>query len=113
MYIWADGIYFNIRMEHNRTCILVLLGATESGEKEILAIADGYRESEQSWISLLLDLQSRGWTVPPKLAIGDGAMVYKLGQGSHRGFQRLNGSELMRDVIAGVVDEDGVIKSAA
>ena len=49
-------------MEENRACILVLLGATETGEKEILAIADGYRESEQSWTSVLLDVKSRGLT---------------------------------------------------
>ena len=76
VYIWADGIYFNIRMEDNRACILVLLGATETGEKEILAITDGYRESEQSWTGLLLDVKSRGLTMAPKLAIGDGALGF-------------------------------------
>lgn len=75
-YIWADGVYFNIRMEEARACILVILGATASGEKEILAIADGYRESEQSWSSVLLDLKSRGLTLPPKLATGDGALGF-------------------------------------
>lgn len=76
VYIWADGVYFNIRMEEDRACILVLLGATASGDKEIIAIADGYRESEQSWISLLLDLKQRGLTIPPKLAVGDGSMGF-------------------------------------
>ena len=76
VYIWADGIYFNIRMEEDRACILVLLAVTETGEKEILAIADGYRESEQAWTSVLLDVKSRGLTIAPKLAIGDGALGF-------------------------------------
>ena len=76
VYIWADGVYFNIRMEEDRACILVLLGATAKGEKQIIAIADGYRESEQSWTSLLLDVKNRGLTTGPKLAIGDGALGF-------------------------------------
>ncbi len=76
VYLWADGVYFNIRIEEDRACILVLLGATATGEKEIIAIADGYRESEQSWMSLLLDLKSRGLTLTPKLATGDGALGF-------------------------------------
>ncbi len=76
VYVWADGVYFNIRMEEDRACILVLLGATAKGEKEIIAIADGYRESEQSWTNLLLDLKHRGLTTPPKLATGDGALGF-------------------------------------
>lgn len=76
VYIWADGVYFNIRMEEDRACILVLLGATAKGEKQIIAIADGYRESEQSWTSLLLDVKNRGLTTPPKLATGDGALGF-------------------------------------
>ncbi|MCL5770349.1 MAG: IS256 family transposase, partial [Planctomycetes bacterium] len=76
VYLWADGVYFNIRMEKDRACILVLLGATADGEKEIMAIADGYRESEQSWMSLLLDMKSRGLSIPPKLATGDGALGF-------------------------------------
>ena len=76
VYLWADGVYFNIRMEKDRACLLVLLGATANGEKEIMAIADGYRESEQSWMSLLLDMKSRGLSLPPKLATGDGALGF-------------------------------------
>ena len=76
VYLWADGVYFNIRMEEDKACVLVLLGATADGDKEIMAIADGYRESEQSWASLLLDLKSRGLTFPPKLATGDGALGF-------------------------------------
>jgi transposase-like protein len=79
VYIWADGIYFNIRLEdpgNNRQCILVLMGATAEGKKELIAIADGYRESEQSWRELLLDVKSRGVTIDPKLATGDGALGF-------------------------------------
>jgi putative transposase len=76
VYVWADGVYFNIRLEEDRPCILVLLGATEEGQKELLAIVDGYRESEQSWTELLLDVKSRGLTVDPKLATGDGALGF-------------------------------------
>lgn len=241
-YFWADGVYFNVRMPDERACILVLLGATETGEKEILAITDGYRESEQSWSALLLDVKSRGLTLSPKLATADRAlgfwlamekiypgtrhqlcwvhkvanvvsklpdrlgqeanhklrqiwmaetkahankafdlfvetyqdkypsaveclkkdrdrlltfydfpakhwthirtsnpiesifstvrlrhnktrnnssraaclaMIYKLGRVAERGFQRLNGSELLQDVVAGIIYEDGVKKSAA
>jgi putative transposase len=76
VYVWADGVYFNIRLEEDRPCILVLMGATEDGQKELLAIVDGYRESEQSWTELLLDVKSRGLMVDPKLATGDGALGF-------------------------------------
>ena len=75
VYIWADGIYFNIRGDEARQCILVVIGVTEQGDKEFLAIEDGYRESEQSWTEVLMDLQNRGMN-PPKLAIGDGALGF-------------------------------------
>jgi transposase-like protein len=76
VYVWADGVHFNIRLEEDRQCVLVLLGATADGQKELIAIVDGYRESEQSWKELLLDCQARGLTMPPKLAIGDGALGF-------------------------------------
>jgi len=77
VYVWADGVHFNIRLgEQDRQCILVLMGATADGKKELLAIADGFRESEQSWKELLLDVKSRGLNVDPKLAIGDGALGF-------------------------------------
>jgi putative transposase len=76
VYVWADGVHFNIRLEGGRQCILVLLGATADGKKELIAIQDGQRESEQSWKELLLDCQSRGLTVEPSLAIGDGALGF-------------------------------------
>jgi putative transposase len=76
VYVWADGVYFNIRLEGGRQCILVLMGATADGKKELIAIQDGQRESEQSWKELLLDVQARGLTIEPKLAIGDGALGF-------------------------------------
>ena len=76
VYVWADGLHFNIRLEEDRQCILVLMGACEDGRKELIAVTDGYRESEQSWKALLLDVKSRGLTVDPKLATGDGALGF-------------------------------------
>lgn len=76
VYIWADGIHFNVRLEEDRTCILVLMGATAEGKKELIAAADGYRESEQSWKNLLLDVKQRGLTIDPELATGDGALGF-------------------------------------
>ena len=76
VYVWADGVHFNIRLEGGRQCILVLMGATADGKKELIAIQDGHRESEQSWKELLLDVQARGLVIEPKLAIGDGALGF-------------------------------------
>jgi putative transposase len=76
VYLWADGVYFNIRLEEDRQCILVVMGATKDGKKELVAIADGYRESAQSWKEILLDLRKRGLEHPPALAIGDGALGF-------------------------------------
>ena len=75
-YLWADGVYFNIRLEEEQTCILVVIGADYSGKKHLLAVRDGFRESEQSWKELLLELKSRGLEADPKLAIGDGALGF-------------------------------------
>ena len=76
VYVWADGVHFNIRLEEDRQCILVLMGATAGGKKELIAISDGYRESAQSWKELLLDVKTRGLDVDPKLATGDGALGF-------------------------------------
>jgi putative transposase len=76
VYLWADGIHFNIRLEEDRQCILVLMGATAEGRKELIAVVDGHRESEQSWFALLLDCKQRGLTVDPKLATADGALGF-------------------------------------
>lgn len=76
VYLWADGVHFNIRLQEDRQCILVLMGATEDGRKELIAVVDGFRESEQSWKALLLDVKARGLAVDPKLATGDGALGF-------------------------------------
>jgi transposase-like protein len=76
VYVWADGIHFNIRLEEDRQCILVLMGATEEGKKELIAVHDGHRESAQSWKELLLDCKARGLGVDPYLATGDGALGF-------------------------------------
>lgn len=78
VYWWADGIYFNVRLEDARTCVLVVVGATEDGTKELLAIADGFRESKDSWADLLRELKRHGLTQAPKLAIADGSLGFWL-----------------------------------
>ncbi|MBN2464469.1 IS256 family transposase [candidate division WOR-3 bacterium] len=74
-YVWADGVNFPIRLESDRLTCLVLVGVTEQGEKEVIALVDGYRESEESWASLLRDLKRRGMRAP-RLAVGDGALGF-------------------------------------
>jgi len=79
VYFWADGIHVNVRLEdeaNRRQCLLVLMGATSEGKKELIAVVDGYRESEQSWAELLLDLKQRGLAQTPLLAVGDGALGF-------------------------------------
>jgi len=79
VYIWADGIHVNVRLEdteNKQQCLLVVMGATAEGHTELLAVMDGYRESTQSWTELLVDLRQRGLTLAPKLATGDGAMGF-------------------------------------
>lgn len=76
VYLWADGVYFNVRLEKDRPCMLVIMGATEDGTKELVAVWDGHRESKASWQSVLQDLKRRGLTTAPKLAIGDGALGF-------------------------------------
>ncbi|MFZ2911442.1 MAG: IS256 family transposase [Candidatus Desulfobacillus denitrificans] len=76
VYIWADGVHFNLRLEEDRQCILVLMGATADGRKELIAVHDGHRESEQSWKTLLLEVKHRGLTIDPRLATGDGALGF-------------------------------------
>ena len=79
VYVWADGIHVNVRLENEanqRQCLLVLMGATAAGQKELIAVVDGYRESEQSWYELLVDLKKRGLAFAPKLAVGDGALGF-------------------------------------
>ena len=75
-YIWADGIHLQARLEDEKQCILVLIGATPEGRKELVGFTDGARESAQDWRDLLLDLKRRGLDVPPRLAIADGALGF-------------------------------------
>lgn len=79
VYVWADGIHAKVRLEddaNKKQCLLVLMGATPDGKKELLSVLDGYRESEQSWSELLLDLKQRGLTIAPRIAVGDGALGF-------------------------------------
>lgn len=76
VYWWADGVYFNARLETERQCVLVLIGVTPEGEKEIIAIEDGFRESKESWRSVIRAGKRLGLTKAPKLAIGDGALGF-------------------------------------
>ena len=77
VYLWADGVYFTPRLDHDRQCILALIGADASGRKELLAVEDGYRESTQSWRELLVRLRDKnGLVLDPELATGDGALGF-------------------------------------
>lgn len=77
VYVWADGIYSKARLDDEKVCLLVIIGVTPDGTKELLAVQDGFRESEESWADILKDLQQRGLTKPPKLAVCDGAMGFQ------------------------------------
>ena len=79
VYVWADGIHVNVRLEdegNQKQCLLVLMGATAEGRKKLIAVIDGVRESKQSWQKMRLDLKKRGFSTPPKLAGGDGALGF-------------------------------------
>jgi len=76
VYIWVDGIYFNVRLQPDRPCLLVMIGALPDGNKELIAIHDGHRESKLSWGEVLNDVKSRGLSCTPSLAIGDGALGF-------------------------------------
>jgi transposase-like protein len=75
VYLWADGIHVNIRLEEHKLCLLVMIGVRADGRKELIALADGYRESTESWADLLRDCARRGMRAPV-LAIGDGALGF-------------------------------------
>ncbi|HEM6733728.1 TPA: IS256 family transposase [Legionella pneumophila] len=75
VYLWADGIYSQVRLD-DRLCLLVIIGVTEHGTKELVAVADGYRESSASWEEVLMSLRQRGLNVSPRLATGDGALGF-------------------------------------
>ena len=76
VYIWADGVYLQARLEPQAECMLVLIGATPEGKKELVGFQVGMRESAQSWRELLVDLKARGLTIAPELATGDGALGF-------------------------------------
>ena len=76
VYVWADGVYLQARMEPQAECMLVLMGATAEGKKELIGLQTGMRESGQSWKELLVDLKARGLVVAPQVAIGDGALGF-------------------------------------
>jgi putative transposase len=76
VYMWADGIYVQARLEDDAQCLLVIIGATPEGKKEFVGITDGVRESAQSWRELLLDLKRRGLAIGPELAVADGALGF-------------------------------------
>lgn len=76
VYVWVDGIYFNVRLDEARPCVLVVVGALSDGTKELVALQDGERESQQSWTELMVKLKHRGLTQAPALAIGDGALGF-------------------------------------
>ena len=76
VYLWVDGIYSGLRAENERLCALVVIGVNERGQKKLLALEDGVRESKQSWREVLLALKGRGLTIPPRLAVGDGALGF-------------------------------------
>ena len=75
VYFWVDGVYLKARME-DKQCLLVIVGADEFGNKELVAVEDGFRESEQSWMEVLLDLKQRGLKQGPKLSVGDGSLGF-------------------------------------
>jgi putative transposase len=75
VYVWVDGVHFNIRLDDDRLCTLVMIGARPDGTKELLAVEDGYRESAESWKAVLRELKRRGM-VAPVLAVGDGALGF-------------------------------------
>src|SRR5262249_58334246 len=76
VYFWADGIHVQARLEDAPQCLLVIIGATPEGKKELVGLIDGVRESAQSWKELLLDLERRGLAIGPELAVADGALGF-------------------------------------
>lgn len=76
VYFWVDGIYFNVRLDDERSCILVIMAADEDGNKELLSVSDGFRESKTAWKEILLNLKDRGLEMGPNLAVGDGALGF-------------------------------------
>src|SRR5271167_3237327 len=76
VYVWADGVYLQARMEDNAECMLVLIGATPEGKKELVGFQAGVRESAQSWRELMVEVKQRGLKIAPEIAVGDGALGF-------------------------------------
>jgi len=76
VYWWVDGIYLEARMEAEKSCVLVIIGADSTGKKELVGLVDGFRESKESWLGLLTCIKSRGFTSGPSLSIGDGSLGF-------------------------------------
>lgn len=105
VYIWADGVNVQIRLgEDKKVCLLVIIGATESGDKELLAVHPGYRESTESWLTVLRSLTERGMTAP-MLAIGDGALGFWSALRQCQGFEKTQEQRCWVHKIANVLDK--------
>jgi transposase-like protein len=105
VYIWADGVNIQVRLgEDKKICLLVIIGATESGEKELLAVHPGYRESKESWLTVLRSLIDRGMTAP-MLAIGDGALGFWAAVRTCEGFEKTEEQRCWVHKIANVLDK--------
>jgi putative transposase len=105
VYIWADGVNVQVRLgEDKKVCLLVIIGATENGEKELLAVHPGYRESSESWLTVLRSLIDRGMTAP-MLAIGDGALGFWSAVRQCKGFEKTKEQRCWVHKIANVLDK--------
>ena len=105
VYIWADGVNVQVRLgEDKKICLLVIIGATESGDKELLAVHSGYRESKESWLTVLRSLIDRGLTAP-MLAAGDGALGFWAALRSCKGFEKTEEQRCWVHKIANVLDK--------
>jgi putative transposase len=105
VYIWADGVNVQVRLgEDKKICLLVIIGATESGDKELLAVHPGYRESKESWLAVLRSLIDRGMTAP-MLAIGDGALGFWAAVRTCEGFEKTEEQRCWVHKIANVLDK--------
>lgn len=105
VYIWADGVNVQVRLgEDKKVCLLVIIGATESGDKELLAVHPGYRESKESWLAVLRSLIDRGMTAP-MLAIGDGALGFWAAVRTCEGFEKTEEQRCWVHKIANVLDK--------
>jgi len=103
VYFWVDGIHVQARLEDAAQCLLVIIGATPEGKKELVGLIDGVRESTQSWKELLLDLKRRGLSMGPKLAVADGALG-----SAEKNWRRLDGHSQLPKVVLGAKFADGI-----